>query len=107
MSRDRAAYMREYRARKRLEARGLRATEDITLTISPTGQPPMEFRAKDYPALVQGLSQVICDMAAEVGRLQAELATRPIIGVVQPPVILEAGFNTRPFTPAPKVRRRG
>jgi len=72
MGRDRAAYMREYRARRK-DARLRYGNGD----------------GADEIARLQGL---IAEMSEEVARLKRELAGRPTA----------PAFNSRPFTPVPK-----
>jgi len=74
MSRDRAAYMRDYRKRQRRE------------TVMNTTMPAQAVRD-----LIDAEDRIRA-LEAEVRHLKAELATRP--GA--------PGFNTRPFTPVPK-----
>jgi hypothetical protein len=92
MSRDRAAYMREYRARK--AAAQFEATDRI------------------YVATRDGLLSRIRELEEEVRHLKAELAKRPV-DVRQDPEwghLVDTDrqpterFNTRPFTPVPKKR---
>ena len=70
---SRAAYMREYRARHRVNA----------VTFSPSGD------------LFAALARV-AELEAEVKHLKAELAKRPNIYAVA------NQYSTRPFTPVPK-----
>jgi uncharacterized small protein (DUF1192 family) len=76
MKRDRAAYMREYRARKTAA----------------------HERYDEAKPLIGSLKTRIGELEAEVRHLKAELATRP--AAIVPP-----SFNSQPFTPVPKVRR--
>ena len=80
MSRNRAAYMREYRAKRKAERYVPKADTD-----DPTK--PDIWIQRAFAA-----SACIRDLEAEVARLKRELAARPTPG----------GFNTRPFTPVPK-----
>ena len=77
MSRDRAAYMRDYRARKR-----------------PIDDPAyLRSDIEDWRRQVIKKEGRIIELEAEVAQLKRELAGRPIAG---------PSFNSRPFTPAPK-----
>jgi polyhydroxyalkanoate synthesis regulator phasin len=81
MSRDRAAYMRDYRAKQRQREGDMlgsiaRLYGDRELVVP-------ELRATH---------QRIDELEAEVARLKRELAARP--------------FNSRPFTPVPKPGQR-
>jgi hypothetical protein len=86
MSRDRAAYMRSYRA-------AIRATKDPGVTLIGDQH-------------LASLMAQISSLEEEVRHLKLELARRP--PALQPHVaaVLPAdGFNTRPFTPVPKSRK--
>jgi hypothetical protein len=87
MSRDRAAYMREYRARVKTRTTDMRTTEGR-----------MEAAFDLIKADLR-----IAELEGEVKYLKAELVKRPFAqGIVD-----ERGqdrFNTRPFTPVPKRR---
>jgi uncharacterized small protein (DUF1192 family) len=74
MSRDRAAYMREYRKRRRRE------------TVMNTTMPAQAVRE-----LIDAQDR-IRDLEAEVARLKRELALRPA----------GPAFNSRPFRPVPQ-----
>ena len=74
MKRDRAAYMRKYRARRK---------EDLRLLLDVM-----------IPAGMEQDAQRIAELEEEVRHLKAELAKRPVAPDRQ--------FNTRPFTPVPK-----
>jgi uncharacterized small protein (DUF1192 family) len=79
MSRDRAAYMREYRAAKKVA----------------------HERYDEAKPLVGHLKTRVGELEDEVRHLKAELAKRPA-----PTIIPTERFNTQPFTgPIPKVRR--
>jgi hypothetical protein len=83
MSRDRAAYMREYRKRQRRES------------VMNTTMPAQAVRD-----LIEAQDR-IRELEAEVRHLKAELAKRPA-----PTIIPTERFNTQPFTgPIPKVRK--
>jgi hypothetical protein len=88
VKRDRAAYMREYRARKR----GL---PPVTVSISPRESATEEYTAPDLIDMVRQLSDRIAELANEVARLRRELAAGPV-----------DRYSTRPFTPVPKPSRR-
>ena len=75
MSRDRAAYMREYRKRQRRE------------TIMNTTMPAEAVRQ------LTDAQDRIRELEAEVARLKRELTSRPMAG---------PSFNSRGFHPAPK-----
>jgi len=89
--RNRAEYMREYRARNHV----------TTVEVAPEpGDPP-----------VARLRERVLELEEEVRHLKAELAKRPAetLVTVREGALLqwpEPGFNTRPFTPVPKVRSR-
>lgn len=110
MGRDRAAYMREYRARKRAASE---ADESIAYTST---------------VLFHDASKRILELEAEVRHLKAELAKRPSLGQVRVALKGARGlaldsedstldaeleqainvvdrFNSRPFTPVPKTRK--
>ena len=72
---SRAAYMREYRARKKPVSGLDEARERIAV------------------------------LEAEVARLKRELAARPSITVTPFEYGAAAGYNTRPFTPVPKPKK--
>ena len=74
---SRAAYMREYRARRQMEA-----SFGPTLTAAITG---------NY-VRVPIVDERIANLEAEVARLKRELAARPV----------GPSFNAKPFTPVPK-----
>lgn len=76
MGRDRAAYMREYRARQRVD--------QIEVMAGEMCQNDTTYMAR------------IVELEAEVARLKRELAGRPAAG---------PSFNSRPFSPAPKPGR--
>ena len=73
--RDRAAYMREYRKRRRIAE----LSETTNRLLAPDR----------LPSIVIDLGDRLRDCQAEVVRLKQELAGRP-------------AFNSRPFTPVPK-----
>ena len=77
MGRDRAAYMREYRARRK---------EDLRLVLDVI-----------VPAGWEQAAARIAELEAEIKHLKAELAKRP-------PTIMPGlhQYSTRPFTPVPK-----
>lgn len=76
MTRDRAAYMREYRARRTARALALNEDQDVAMAE-------------------EGFAQHRIAELEEVRHLKAELAQRPAVTDIRP-------FNTRPFTPVPK-----
>lgn len=82
MSKNSAEYMRLYRARKRLDAR--------------------------TPEKVQ--ADRLAFLEEEVARLKRILANRPGVGPIDMRDLsiddIPPGFNSRPFTPAPKVTKR-
>jgi hypothetical protein len=80
MGRDRAAYMRDYRARHRAE------------------REPAAPKAERDADLVVALQQIM-QLEAEVRHLKAELARRSLSSL---PTTHQ--FNSRPFTPVPKKR---
>jgi len=90
MGRDRAAYMRDYRARHKPE-------------VAPEPVDP----------LVARLRARILDLQEEVRHLKAELARRPQREPTERPLTefpvvtfpTEHQFSSRPFTPAPKSGR--
>ena len=101
MSKTDAEYMRAYRARRKAEAdaRETAAIRLIDKTVEHDQRP---------------LLKRIAELEAEVKHLKEELAKRP---VVEEPITMpngdaghqwrrapysEPGFNSRPFTPAPK-----
>jgi hypothetical protein len=73
MGRDRAAYMRDYRAKRRQSAT---ITGDLS---DPFGQEMMRLR--------------VLQLEDEIARLKRELAARPPAG---------PSFNSKPFRPVPK-----
>lgn len=77
-----AAYMREYRARKR----AVRTVDEI---LAPR---------RDGKITEDRLQERIDELEAEVHRLKGELAKRP--------AVIAPGFNTAPFSPAPKPSQR-
>ena len=84
MSKTDAEYMRTYRARKKAE------TEPI-ITSYVSDHIPCQ--------------REISDLRAEVKHLKAELAKRPTEhGMFVTHTEYAPGFNSRPFTPAPKVK---
>jgi len=93
MSRDRAAYMREYRAIQRAKIE--RSRQPVTV---------VRLDAADR----------IAELEAEVRHLKAELAKRGLdlvldttpMRVATPEQIARTDrFNSRPFTPVPKSRK--
>ena len=84
MSRTDAAYMRTYRARKKVE------TAENTDPV------------RDWPKVALDRQRIV-ELEAEVKHLKADLARRPPprmpIRAASP---AEERFNSRPFTPAPK-----
>ena len=79
MSRDRAAYMRAYRARRK-------ATRVIATTIGEA-------------------AGRIAELEEEVRHLKAELAARHAGQQTAAAIRDKDTFNSRPFTPVPKVRK--
>ena len=84
MGRDRAAYMREYRAKRRSD--GARRVEAVDSLLDRT-------EARLRRTEVAPLLDRITDLEKEVARLKRELASRPVSG---------PSFNSRPFSPVPK-----
>jgi hypothetical protein len=84
-TRDRAAYMREYRTRTREKARAI-ALEHIA-----TGD-YVQVRPDQFELMID----TITTLKDEVARLKRELATRTTLHA----------FNSAPFTPAPKPGRK-
>ena len=80
MSRDRAAYMREYRARKRAA----------------------HERYDEAKPLIGALKTRIGELEEEVRHLKAELAKRPNPTTAYYDTLKKRAFNTQPFTPVPK-----
>lgn len=83
MSRNRAAYMREYRARKKAHDAGDRTVLD-------------SFRA---------LQERNAELVEEVRHLKAELAARHAGQQTAAAIRDRDTFNSRPFTPVPKIRK--
>jgi hypothetical protein len=91
MGRDRAAYMRDYRARQRAKR-----AEDVYHVLDDLER--MKPRSgSDFAA------HRIAELEEDVRHLKAELAKRP-----RPfsPEVMAQTFNSRPFTPVPKQRAR-
>lgn len=90
MERNRAEYMRAYRAAKRGE--------------TPNVSPLRDTADSGSAALVKR----IAELEDEVAHLKRELAKRPSLLPEPVRASLETygspGFNTRPFTPVPKVK---
>lgn len=96
MSRDRAAYMRDYRARKKrikeLAALGEEQSEEVLTKV---------FDMKDTRGRIDAAFAIvkadirIAELEEEVRHLKTELAQRPVTPDIRP-------FNSRPFTPVPK-----
>lgn len=88
MTRDRAAYMREYRARKKA------AHEDYDAAKPTIGRIKSECAER------------IRQLEEEVRHLKAELANRPMGLVIgpgrRPPVVLDEDYSKRPIRPVPK-----
>jgi hypothetical protein len=105
MGRDRAAYMREYRKRKRL-------------TLDPYATPAMmraaeaeQYHDNAIRETSANRAKRIAELEEEVRHLKAELAKRPTpptytteitTGVTSREQAAQDRFNTRPFTPVPK-----
>jgi len=105
MSRDRAAYMREYRKRRKMG----QSIRDIIATEQPPALERDEARrmASDYATLANDQRKRIAELEEEVRHLKTELAKRsPTITTPRElmPESIDARFNTRPFTPVPKTR---
>ena len=118
MSRDRAAYMREYRKRRKMG----QSIRDIIATEQPPALERDEARrmASDYATLANDQRKRIAELEEEVRHLKAELAKRPATrelierSIATAPRRTHTGhrdgnpgaasdrFNTRPFTPVPK-----
>jgi hypothetical protein len=88
MGRDRAAYMREYRAKKR-EIVAHHAGETHLTQPCKVQHPDGSWSECD----IHMLQRLNAELEAEVRHLKAELARRP--PEIRP-------FNSRPFTPVPK-----
>ena len=88
---SRAAYMREYRKRRKWSdiAAGKVDAAQESIRSSPA--------YRDQYADLIAAHERIAELEAEVARLKRELAQR----TTQP-----GGFNTRPFTPVPKSGKR-
>jgi uncharacterized small protein (DUF1192 family) len=84
MKRDRAVYMREYRARKRIA--------DL-----PAAEAPDALQASVRSLIWH--QERIEELQEEVRHLKAELAKRPS------QLVYSERFNTRPFTPVPKTKK--
>ena len=91
MSRDRAAYMRAYRAKRK-------GQEPIHMT------PGMRAVADGFA--IQQAHERIAELEEEVRHLKAELAKRPANGEVQrrPAILLDEDYATRPVRAVPKHR---
>lgn len=81
MPKSRAAYMREYRARRRV---------DRAMTSGG------EYIGRETAEGLVAQADRIRALEAEVARLKRELAAHPALGT----------FNSRPFTPVPKPGRK-
>ena len=86
---SRAAYMREYRARQKVDA---------------MNADPHQWTRDD----LRTATSRITELEAEVKHLKAELAKRPLrFGRPEPDVVSAMNaYNTRPFTPVPKSRSK-
>ena len=100
MARNRAEYMRDYRA-KRTKAEREATVEMVGLVSGSTSEGDV--------AVILGQSKRITELEAEVKHLKAELAKRQesMFGVrTEMPRTAQdfhhGSFNSRPFTPAPK-----
>lgn len=93
MKRDRAAYMREYRAKRKLRA-GILATFDVTESDLAGLDSDGYGAARDQAT--KDRAEFVKHLEAEVARLTRELATRPV----------GPTFSSRPFTPVPKSKGR-
>jgi hypothetical protein len=104
MGRDRAAYMREYRARKRGHFIPIAADDD------PRKPEIWEERAFRALARVKDLEEEVRHLKAELAKRAHEpigrvTAVRNVIGPSGRGLMIEGErFNTRPFTPVPKKR---
>jgi hypothetical protein len=56
---SRAEYMREYRKRKKLQARGFDVSGDVTMDLTPANGEPLHFRAKTLAELVEQLANEV------------------------------------------------
>ena len=114
MSKTDAEYMRAYRARRKAEAAQIKQWTDESNAANEKAL--REVGADTHADLLVARVR-ITELEAEVKHLKAELAKRP---VVEEPITMpngdaghqwrrapysEPGFNSRPFTPAPKTHR--
>jgi hypothetical protein len=84
MGRDRAAYMREYRARKR------RTVDDIVVLDR---------------LRIEQLEEEVRHLKAELAKRQPTHELDALTSLPEPATLTPPGrFNTRPFTPVPKRR---
>ena len=100
MGRDRAAYMREYRKRRKMG----QSIRDIIATEQPPALERDEARrmASDYATLANDQRKRIAELEEEVRHLKAELAKRSSSLYETVGRTTLERFNTRPFTPVPK-----
>lgn len=91
--RDRAAYMRAYRARRR--------AEDVEDVAALEAASTADWRNAKPLAQVEAELRVE-ELEEEVRHLKAELAKRSNPTTAYYDTLKKRAFNTRPFTPVPK-----
>ena len=106
MSRDRAAYMREYRKRNK---KGLIAELEFRSGLADDIRESMEETIRQQSGRIAELDARNVGLEEEVRHLKAELAKRPTTLTAREyepgsTVAIGERFNSRPFTPVPKTR---
>jgi uncharacterized small protein (DUF1192 family) len=98
MGRDRAAYMREYRARRK--------TKVTDMTTVP-GRIAAAFDIAKAEMRIAQLEEEVRHLKAELAKRQPTHELDALTSLREPATLPVRGqFNTRPFTPVPKTRSR-